>query len=152
MRILPLLLALAFLFACTSDGHAVVRIANDRGGLIQRYLDRYDELKGTGQTVVIDGLCASACTIVLAKIPSDRVCVTERANLAFHAAWDLGAGGRHITNREATRMIFSMYPAPVRSWISARGGLSPNTIFLRGAQLQTIFARCYLDAAVFLRL
>jgi len=151
MKTLTLLLASTFLFACAGDSHAVVRIANDRGGLIQRYLDRYDELKGTGQTVVIDGLCASACTIVLAKIPSGRVCVTERANLAFHAAWDLGAGGRHITNREATRMIYSMYPAPVRSWISGRGGLSPHTIFLRGTQLQTMFPRCYLDAAVFLR-
>jgi len=151
MKILALLLASTLSIACASQSQALVRIANDRGGLIQRYLDRYDELKGTGQTVVIDGLCASACTIVLAKIPSGRVCVTERANLAFHAAWDLGAGGRHITNREATRMIYSMYPAPVRSWISGRGGLSPHTIFLRGAQLQTIFARCYLDSAVFLR-
>jgi hypothetical protein len=151
MRLLALMLASAFSITCASQSQAVVRIANDRGGLIQRYLDRYDELKGTGQTVVIDGLCASACTIVLAKIPSGRVCVTERANLAFHAAWDLGAGGRHITNREATRMIYSMYPAPVRSWISGRGGLSPHTIFLRGTQLETMFPRCYLDAAVFLR-
>ncbi|MBW5437307.1 hypothetical protein FXB41_21880 [Bradyrhizobium canariense] len=151
MKPFTLLLASASMFACADDSHAVVRIANDRGGLIQRYLDRYEELNETGQTVIIDGLCASACTIVLAKIPSDRVCVTERANLAFHAAWDLSAGGRHITNREATRMIYSMYPAPVRSWISGRGGLSPHTIFLRGAQLQTIFARCYLDSAVFLR-
>ncbi|EHR04930.1 hypothetical protein [Bradyrhizobium sp. WSM471] len=151
MKIIALLLASTLSIACAGQSQAVVRIANDRGGLIQRYLDRYDELKGTGQTVVIDGLCASACTILLAKIPSDRVCVTERANLAFHAAWDLGAGGRHVTNREATRMIYSMYPAPVRSWISGRGGLSPHTIFLRGAQLQTIFARCYLDSAVFLR-
>lgn len=151
MRNIALLLASTLSIACASQCQAVVRIANDRGGLIQRYLDRYDELKGTGQTVVIDGLCASACTILLAKIPSDRVCVTERANLAFHAAWDLGVGGRHVTNREATRMIYSMYPAPVRSWISGRGGLSPHTIFLRGAQLQTIFARCYLDSAVFLR-
>jgi hypothetical protein len=152
MKILTPLLASALLFACAQDSHAVVRISNDRGGLIQRYLDRYDELNGTGQTVVIDGLCASACTILLGKIPLDRVCVTDRANLAFHAAWDLGAGGRHITNREATRMMYSMYPAAVRSWISARGGLSPNTIFLHGTQLHTIFARCYLDAAVFLRL
>jgi hypothetical protein len=81
MRLLALMLASAFSITCASQSQAVVRIANDRGGLIQRYLDRYDELKGTGQTVVIDGLCASACTIVLAKIPSDRVCVTERANL-----------------------------------------------------------------------
>ena len=66
MKTLTLLLASTFLFACAGDSHAVVRIAKDRGGLIQRYLDRYDELNGTGQTVVIDGLCASACTIVLA--------------------------------------------------------------------------------------
>ena len=152
MKLFTLSLASAFLLACAGESHAVVRIANDRGGLIQHYLDRYDELKGTGQTVIIDGLCASACTIVLAKIPLDRVCVTERANLAFHAAWDLGPGGRHITNSEATREMYSMYPAPVRSWISGRGGLSPHAIFLRGAQLQTMFARCYLDAAFFLRL
>jgi len=151
MRPLALLLASAFLVVCAGESHAVVRIANDRGGLIQRYLDRYDELNETGQTVIIDGLCASACTIALAKIPSNRICVTERARLAFHAAWDLGDGGRHITNREATQMIYSMYPAPVRSWISERGGLSPHTIFLRGAQSQAMFPRCYLDAAVFLR-
>ena len=152
MKSLTLLFASAFMFVCAGESHAMVRIANDRGGLIQRYLDRYDELNETGQTVVIDGLCASACTIALAKIPSNRICVTERARLAFHAAWDLGGGGRHITNREATRMIYSAYPAPVRNWISARGGLSPHTIFLHGTKLQTMFARCYLDAAVFLRL
>jgi hypothetical protein len=47
MKPFNLLLASAFLFACAEDSHAVVRISNDRGGLIQRYLDRYDELKGS---------------------------------------------------------------------------------------------------------
>jgi hypothetical protein len=152
MKPFNLLLASAFLFACAGDSHAVVRIANDRGGLIQRYLDRYDQLKDTGQTVVIDGLCASACTILLSKVPSNRICVTEKANLAFHAAWDLGPGGRHTTNPEATRTMYLMYPAPVRNWISTQGGLSPRMIFLRGPRLEDMFARCYLDAAIFLRL
>ena len=152
MKILALLLASAILLFCAGESHAVVRIANDRGGLIRRYVDRYDQLNDTGQTVVIDGLCASACTIVLSKVPSNRICVTEKANLAFHAAWDLGPGGRHITNPEATRTMYLMYPAPVRNWISTRGGLSPRMIFLRGPKLQDMFARCYLDAAIFLRL
>lgn len=152
MKILALLLTSAILLVCASESHAVVRIANDRGGLIQRYLDRYDQLKDTGQTVVIDGLCASACTIVLSKIPSNRICVTERAALAFHAAWDLGPRGRHITNQEATRTMYLMYPAPVRNWVSTQGGLSPRMIFLRGPKLENMFARCYLDAAIFLRL
>jgi hypothetical protein len=151
MKFLTALLATAFSLGYAGPSDAVVRITNDRGGLIQRYFDRYENLKNTGQTVIIDGLCASACTIVLAKIPSERICVTERANLAFHAAWDLGAGGRQITNPEATRIMYSMYPAPVRNWIATRGGLSRHTIFLRGARLKAIFPPCYLDAAVFLR-
>jgi hypothetical protein len=152
MKIFTLLLASAFLLICGGRSYALVRIANDRGGLIGRYVDRYDQLKDTGQTVVIDGLCASACTIVLSKVPSNRICVTEKANLAFHAAWDLGLGGRHITNPEATRTMYLMYPAPVRNWISTQGGLSPRMIFLRGPKLEDMFARCYLDAAFFQRL
>src|SRR3954451_3355498 len=127
MKILALLLASAIFLFCAGESHAVVRIANDRGGLIRHYVDRYDRLNDTGQTVVIDGLCASACTIVLAKVPADRICVTERTTLAFHAAWDFGAGGRHIVNSGATRIMYSMYPAAVRNWITARGGLSPHT-------------------------
>jgi hypothetical protein len=106
--------------------HAVVRIANDRGGQIGGYVERYEQLRATGQTVMIDGLCASSCTIVLGAIPHEKICVTRNANLAFHAAWDLGARGQAITNPGATRMLYSMYPSQVRHWIAHRGGLSPT--------------------------
>ena len=43
-------------------------------------------------------------------------------------------------------MLYSMYPTPVRKWISARGGLTPRMIFLRGKQLQALYKPCYLDA------
>lgn len=152
MRFLTaLILTLALYTGSVDPSSAVVRIADDRGGLIQHYLDHYDDLESTGQTVIIDGLCASACTMVLAKIPRDRICVTERATLAFHAAWDFGSGGRRITNPGATRFMYAMYPAPIRNWIATRGGLSPRFIFLRGAKLQAMYAPCYLDAAMFLR-
>lgn len=135
-----------FLLAGAGTSHAVVRIVNDRGGQIGHYVDRYDQLRASGQAVIIDGLCASACTIVLAAIPHDKICVTPNANLAFHAAWDFGARGRAITNPEATWMLYSMYPSEVRHWIARRGGLTPRTIFLRGRQLETMYRPCYLNA------
>ena len=74
--------------------YAVVPIADDRGGRIGTYLDKYHSLRTSGETVIIDGLCASACTIVLGTVPRDKICVTSRANFGFHAAWDLDANGR----------------------------------------------------------
>lgn len=64
------------------------RILDDSGGRIGSYLNRYEALRKSGQRVVIDGTCASACTLLLGLIPHDRICVTPRAVLAFHAAWD----------------------------------------------------------------
>ena len=134
------------LLACAGTSQALVRIANNRGGQIGDYVERYEQLRASGQTVMIDGLCASACTIVLGTIPNDRICVTPNANLAFHAAWDFGSRGRTITNPEATRMLYSMYPSRVRYWIANRGGLSPRMIFLRGRQLEAMYRPCYHDA------
>jgi hypothetical protein len=107
---------------------------------------RYQGLRSSGETVVIDGLCASACTIVLNAVPHDKICVTSRATLGFHAAWNFGAEGRTITDREATLTLYSMYPMPVQRWIAARGGLTPHMIFLRGKVLQAMYKPCYIDA------
>jgi len=146
MRFLTGLLAAVLLLAGVGASHAVVRIAEDRGGRIGTYVDKYQGLRSSNEQVIIDGLCASACTIVLGAVPHDRICVTSHANLGFHAAWDFGANGRAVTNPEATQMLYSMYPSPVRRWIAARGGLTPRMIFLRGKQLMSMYKPCYLDA------
>ncbi len=146
MKFVTGLLAAVLLLAGMGASRAVVRIADDRGGRIGTYVDRYQGLRSSGETVIIDGLCASACTIVLGALPRDRICVTSHATLGFHAAWDFGANGRAITNLEATQMLYSMYPSAVRHWISQRGGLTPHMLFLRGKQLQSMYRPCYLDA------
>ena len=146
MKFVTGLLAAVLLLAGMGAGHAVVRIADDRGGRIGTYVDRYQGLRTSGETVIIDGLCASACTIVLGAIAPDKICVTSHAELGFHAAWDFGANGRAVTNIEATHMLYSMYPQAVKRWISARGGLTPRMIFLKGKQLQALYKPCYLDA------
>jgi hypothetical protein len=146
MRLVTGLLAALLLLAGVGASHAVVRIADDRGGRIGTYVDKYQDLRTSGQTVIIDGLCASACTIVLGAVPHDKICVTSNANLAFHAAWDFGENGRAITNPEATRLLYSMYPSAVRRWIAQRGGLTPHMLFLRGKQLMTMYKPCSLYA------
>jgi len=146
MKLLTGSLAAMLLLAGAGTSHAVVRIANDRGGQIGRYVERFEQLRASGQTVVIDGLCASSCTILLGAIPHERICVTRNANLAFHAAWDFGAHGRAITNPGATRLLYSMYPSPIQHWIANRGGLSPRMIFLRGKQLEAMYRPCNFEA------
>jgi hypothetical protein len=146
MKIVTGLLAAVLLLAGVASSHAIVRIADDRGGRIGTYIDKYQGLRGSNESVMIDGLCASACTIVLGAVSPDRICVTSRANLGFHAAWDFGARGQAVTNPEATRMLFSMYPPNIRRWINQRGGLRPRMIFLSGRQLASMYRPCYLDA------
>lgn len=148
MRILSALLTAALLLASMAAGHAGVRIAGDRGGQIGQYLDKYSQLRASGQAVMIDGLCASACTIVLAAIAHDKICVTSNATLGFHAAFDFAGNGRTVTNPEATHMLYSGYPSQVRRWISRRGGLTHRMIFLRGKQLQAMYRPCYVDTAL----
>jgi hypothetical protein len=145
MRFATWVVGWMLLFAGTGPSHAVVRISNDRGGLIGHYIERYESLRAARQSVVIDGLCASACTIVLATIAPHKICVTSRARLAFHAAWDFGKHGRTFTDLEATRMLYSMYPSPVRQWLDSHGGLTPRIVFLQGKQLRGMYRGCDLD-------
>ncbi|THD46321.1 MAG: hypothetical protein E8A46_27030 [Bradyrhizobium sp.] len=140
------LLAVVVLLASMGASQAVVRIGEDRGGRIGTYVDKYQDVRTSGEMVIIDGLCASACTIVLGAVPHDKICVTSHASLGFHAAWDMDDGGHAITNPEATHMLYSMYPPPVKKWINQRGGLTSRMIFLRGKELMSMYHPCYLDA------
>ena len=89
----------------------------------------------------IDGTCASACTLLLGVIPHNRICVTPRAVLAFHAAWDLSLRGAQ-TNEPGTKYLWSHYPTHVRRWIARHGGLRSQTIYLGGRVLAALFPSC----------
>ena len=60
MRFVTGLLAVVVLLAGVATSNAVVRIADDRGGRIGTYVDKYQGLRSSGETIIIDGLCASA--------------------------------------------------------------------------------------------
>jgi hypothetical protein len=146
MKRLTGILVAALLLGGVGIGHATVRIANDRGGRIGDYVDKYKQLRDSGEFVIIDGYCLAACTIVLGAIPRDRICLTSNAKFGFQAAWDLDANGQRVTNPEATRMIYAVYPSEVRHWIAQQGGMTPHMIFLPGKQLQALYRTCSADA------
>jgi hypothetical protein len=135
-------LLLAALVVASSSANAEIRITNDEGGSVGQYFARYQGIRDSGDTVVIDGLCLSACTLVLGILPPDRVCATGGAKLGFHAAWrPNGQGGRSLAADQTQRMMQS-YPASVRRWISRQGGLTSEMVFLHGRALNAIVRRC----------
>ncbi len=138
--------AAALLAALTLPASATVRITADPGGQIGPYLDKLENLRKSGQNVVIDGACLSACTMILGVIPRDHLCVTPRARLGFHAAWMPDGAGHQVTSREGTDLLMDHYPQQIREWIAHRGGLSPHLIFLSGSELTAMYPACERDA------
>ena len=142
MRIAAGLLGAVLAALTASAAPAAVRIQADPGGQIGPYLEELEQLKGSGEQVIIDGPCLSACTMVLGVIPRNRICVTPRARLGFHAAWHPGENGRQVTSRAATQLLMDIYPENVRSWIKDRGGLTPRMMFLSGRELAAMYQTC----------
>jgi hypothetical protein len=86
MRIGAALVVATMMAIAVSPALATKRITDDPGGQIGPYLESLAALRSSGEQVVIDGPCLSACTMVLGVIPRDHICVTSRARLGFHAA------------------------------------------------------------------
>jgi hypothetical protein len=69
---LRLLCTVALLLACFNVAAADVRIEGSTGGNALSYLALFESLRQSGQRIVIDGPCFSACTLVLISIPRSR--------------------------------------------------------------------------------
>ena len=90
------------LSALVAPAIAEVRILASPGGQVGPFLDLFEEVRASGERVVIDGPCLSACTLVLSMVPSERICVTRRAILGFHAARSIDRRGRTYAEPEAS--------------------------------------------------
>ena len=121
---------------------ADLRILSSPGGMVDAYLAAFARVRQSGERVVIDGPCLSACTLVLVTIPRNRICVTRRAVLGFHAARWIDTNGHTWRAPEATRIVTASYPSGVRGWIKKRGGLTQKLIYLRGKELAALYPRC----------
>lgn len=146
MKVGALLGALLMVLGITSAS-ATIRIHDDPGGRIDRYLQRFAKLRHSGERIIVDGTCNSACTLLLGTIPHSRICVTERASLGFHAAWVFDGRGKQVESPAWTSVLWHNYPQSIREWINRNGGLTPRMIFLRGNELMAMYPLCTLSSA-----
>ncbi len=132
--------ALAALWITPASADIV--ITDDSGGSISQYTQRYAMARDSGERVVIDGLCFSACTMAIGMLSRGQVCVTKNALLGFHAAWRPNGLGGRVTSVSHTERLMGTYPQGVRSWIARRGGLSSEMKFLFGRELRGLIPLC----------
>ena len=96
MRVGAALIIAAITAITAGPASATMLIGDDVGGRIGTYVEQYSAVRASGERVVIDGTCLSACTLVLGIVPRSRICVTRRAALGFHAAWMPGPHGKPV--------------------------------------------------------
>src|SRR5712692_7073732 len=121
-----------------SPAHAEVRILASPGGQVGPFLELFERVRASGERVVIDGPCLSACTLVLSVVPDDRICVTRRAVLGFHAAIAVDRYGRRYSASAATRVIAGL------DWPAWRT-LSKSSIAPRARTHCNVSVMCLVD-------
>jgi hypothetical protein len=138
---------LLFAFFVATPASAAMRITFDPGGTLLEFITKYYQWKDWGMNVVIDGMCISACTLITGILENDKVCVTERARLAFHSA-RYSINDEHAS--EGTRLAWNIYPEKVRALLRAKGwdgddpekNKHPDLIYVEGDELRTIYRDC----------
>jgi hypothetical protein len=95
--------------------------------------------------VIIDGLCNSACTLVVGIVPHNKICVTPRASLGFHEAYTVQnfPFRTKVANAAGTADLMSYYPDTVKDWIRRNGGLTTDMKKIKnGGELWKIVDPC----------
>ena len=123
--------------------HADVCILSSSGDMVEDYLRTFAQIRQSGERVIIDGPCLSACTLVLSTIPKKRICVTSRAVLGFHAArWVDPRTGPNVSSTGGHAYRDPVLSTGGRAWIKKRGGLTGKVIYLHGRELGSLYRRC----------
>lgn len=110
------------LFLASAFSAQALTINHDEGGATTPYHKRFKALARSGERVVIDGPCLSACTLVFRYVPANRICGTQRAVIGVHRFWWQFPNGRVVDDQRATLSAMRGYPKAVQAAIAARGG------------------------------
>jgi len=144
-RLIVSVVSLCVVVLCAGPAAADYRVTRDHGGLVETYKTRYARLRERGERVIIDGICNSACTLVLGIVPLNRICVTPRASLGVHEAYidKRWTAGLRVASSSGTSDLLSYYPPPLKAWIKRRGGLKPQMQHIKnGEDLWAIIDPC----------
>lgn len=119
-----------------------IHIRYDKGGDLRLYQIKAQVARELNLNVVIDGLCASACTVLI-HLPRSQVCATGRAELHFHSA----RLAKPVNNgkallRRANLELMHGYPSGIRNWIRRRGGLTDRLLKMKPADVRRYIRKC----------
>jgi hypothetical protein len=130
---ISIVVAVASMAGTVVSAHAeTINVSDNHGGSVAEYDARWSELAAHGVSVRIVGPCQSACTVLLAHIPNDRICVTPQASFGFHLAH----------RPDATATLWAGYNAGIREWINSRGGLTVDFKWMRAPDIYRFFRKC----------
>jgi hypothetical protein len=125
-----IVLALLLGAAALSARAETIDVDDSHGGRVADYNARW--AGHAGARVRIVGPCQSACTVLLAHVPRGRICVTPQARFGFHLA--------HLS--QATATLWSGYPADIKAWIDAHGGLQRDFLWMGAPDIYRFFRPC----------
>lgn len=116
-------------------------IAEDYGGVLPEFKKAYGAIPSR-DTFRIDGICASACTLVLSTDYHFKVCATARAEIWYHKPLFLDENDKLKTDNVGQRRIMSQVmwiseflntmPPDLRAYVSSKTvpgayeGFKPN--------------------------
>jgi len=125
MKELKLALAGLLMPCALTPASAKILITEDNGGIVVNFVRKYSDIRDSGEKVVIDGPCASSCTLLLGLLRPENFCATTKALFGFHSASAMKEEDGKVTERrhapEMSALMFSLYPAKVRRLLQKRG-------------------------------
>jgi hypothetical protein len=90
-----------------------------QGGKITEHRQQFAIYQNRRAKVEVRGPCYSACTLLLAYVEPERLCIAEGAFMAFHAVRSIEHGEMMVG---ATYQLYYDMPAVIRTWIDHAGG------------------------------
>lgn len=131
-----------FFFLLSINSAYSYTIRHDLGGSIGEYEYSFRAAARSGEKIIIDGKCVSACTLAL-RYPN--VCVTSRSILGFHSA----TPDPHLTGippeivkkglQRGTELMWTAIPLEIRRHLHP---LSHHMQYIRGYELPKRY-RCH---------
>jgi len=111
-------------------------IHDEPGGTVMQHEIRFRKLAESGDNVEIRGSCMSACTLVVAYVPKERLCFGEHGKLMFHQVRILKQGTKQGVKQDpkdwsfettqtyllGTQAMVAKYPQDIQMWIKDHGG------------------------------
>jgi len=105
-------------------------VKDDPGGRLDEYYTSLVNLKKAGLGVKLDGLCASACTMIVNTDLNINVCVTQNASLGIHHPFMMSSEGEIGYSIPAivksgqvwSEVFYKKYPDWLRKFIDDNNG------------------------------